>query len=336
MLNRMYNLTGKRAISLLVILFMAFSVGQAFSQKDTTEKVKAPADQKAAKPAEKSGSDQKAAPTTGKAAIELKVSYVKSNDSRSVKVHVSRKENKKSVGCDSVSVSLYFDEVKAKEANDITGLLATLVTDENGDAEFKLTDKFNKAIADRWKYTFIASIENDKRYKNAEEEVTISDASITLTFDLKDSVKTVTAKLSGRNDTTADLPINKASVKFYVKRSFSLLPIGADGLSTNKKGIVTAEIPNDIMADTNGKITVIARIEEHAKFATVEGRKDIEWKTPRIASEVQGRSLWSVGKNAPVPLVVGSCFIVFLVWGVIFYLFYQLIRIKKLSKTKAG
>jgi len=271
--------------------------------------------------------------STSKLSISMNVSYKASNGNKSVKVQVSRKENKKIISVDNLKapVCLYLNEVKAHDKSDGTGLVDRMYLSKEGEAIFEIPETINKLISDSHEFTFIAKIESDPVYEDAEEEITISDAKISISYSGKDSIKTATAVLMEWKD-SAYVPVPEAELKLSIKRTFSLFPIGEEGTVTDKDGKISADLPLDIPGSFEGKITIVARIDEHETFGTVESSLEVPWDVIPKPFPEMGRALWATADNAPLVLVFSSLTIIVVIWGTIFYMIYLLYRIKKLSK----
>lgn len=155
------------------------------------------------------------------------------------------------------------------------------------------------------------------------------DAKITLSFDVVDSVKTCKALV-----TSGDAPVKEVEVKLYVKRLFSLLPIGG-AVATDEEGIASFEFPNDIPADMDGKLTVIAKTEDDENVGTIEASATSDWGIPRGGNEILERSLSGSRSKAPWIFIIASNVIIIGIWGTLIYVISQLFRIKKLSKHLA-
>lgn len=153
------------------------------------------------------------------------------------------------------------------------------------------------------------------------------EAKITLAFENGDSLKICKAAV-----TSNDSAVKEVAVKLYVQRMFSLLPVG-DG-TTDDEGIVNFEFPNDIPADQNGKLTIIAKIEDDENYKNTETRAEIDWGLKRnsVDSESAERSLSASRDKAPIYFIVATNLIIIGIWGTLIYVVLQIFKIKKISK----
>ena len=164
----------------------------------------------------------------------------------------------------------------------------------------------------------------------AQDSTSSGSAKISLSFSEKDSVREVTANLTNAGTAVKDIDIH-----FYVKKSFGLLPLEGDFTTTDENGEASVDFPTDLPGDVSGNVIVIARVEDDEKLGNVKAMKTVNWGIPvKAESGVAVRSLSSSGDNAPWPLTITVTSLVVIVWGIIFYILYQLILIKKEGKYK--
>lgn len=152
------------------------------------------------------------------------------------------------------------------------------------------------------------------------------EASLKIDYTTEDSVNYCVV-----HATSSDTSISGVEVKLYVKRLFSLLPIG-DGVSTDEDGNAKFEFPGDIPADLNGKIEVIAKVEDDENYGSAEVHSESSWCVPRKKIGELERSLSGSRENAPIYFIVVSNLLLFGIWGTILYVVLQLFKIRKTSK----
>lgn len=148
---------------------------------------------------------------------------------------------------------------------------------------------------------------------------------IKLSFTEEDSIKTCSALVM--EDT---MPVKEIEVKFYVKRLFSLLPIGK-GSETDESGSASVEFPSDLPGDKDGNLEVVAKIEDDESYGTVEVYENVKWgiRPSPEHNEWGNRSLSASREKAPTYLIIASNLIIAVIWGTIFYVFIQIFRIRK-------
>jgi len=272
--------------------------------------------------------------SSSKLSFTMNLGSILSNGNRSVKVLVSRKENKKTIMVDDLKslINLYLGEVKEYDPVNGTGWMSKLYLTEEGEGIFQFPAWFNNLTGKLHEFTFIAKMTGDPRYEDAEEQITVHDAKISLAYSGEDSVKTLAASLSGWKD-SAYIPLPNAELKLTIKRSFNFLLFGELGTATNEQGEISGELPLDVPGNANGTLTIGARLEDDETYGTVEVTTNVPWAVLPKLNPVRGRTLWSPGDNAPLVLVISSVAIIVVIWGTILYLVYLLFKIKRLSKS---
>ena len=102
---------------------------------------------------------------------------------------------------------------------------------------------------------------------------------------------------------------------------------------------MSAEFGFDLPGDAQGDITIGAKIDEHEVYGSLMSTKAAKWGVPldsdtSFAKSFAKRTLWSTRDKTPIWLLVFPNLIIVSVWGIIFYLIYQIFRIIKLGKGK--
>jgi hypothetical protein len=153
---------------------------------------------------------------------------------------------------------------------------------------------------------------------------------IQLRFSVEDSVKYVTAQVNEKLHDSIGAPIPEVDLYLYVQRTFSRLPIGDYFNTTDETGQVTVEFPNDLPGDTAGNVTIIASIEEDDRLEAAEVSKVANFAVPAdIDPHENKRSLAAAGANAPISLLLLVNGLILVVWGIIVYIFTQIIKIRR-------
>lgn len=266
----------------------------------------------------------------------MNLSSLVSNGVRSVKVQVSRKENKKTIVVDDVTspFKLYLNEVKAYDPTNGTGLISKLHLDSEGEGIFEIPEDFYKLTAGLHVFTFIVKMDSDPKYEDTEETITIADAKISIEYSGEDSVKTAKATLTAWNDSANTyVPVPNAEVKLCIKRTFNFLLFGESGAVTDETGQVSGDLPLDLPGNADSTLTIFGRLEDDENYGTVHGGISVPWAVLPKKNPERGRTLWSSGDNAPLLLVISSVTIIVIIWGTIFYLISLLVKIKKLGKN---
>lgn len=153
-------------------------------------------------------------------------------------------------------------------------------------------------------------------------------AKIELTYTVEDSINKCTATV-----TCDGLPVKEVDVHFYVKRLYSNLPIGSVK-ATDETGKVTVDFPSDLPGDKNQMLQVIAQLEDDEVYGNSKVNSEVKWgkKIEVVPDLWDSRSLSASREKAPLFLIIVSNIIITGIWGTIFYVIYQVFRIKKERK----
>ena len=84
----------------------------------------------------------------------------------------------------------------------------------------------------------------------------MEDAIISISYSEDNDTKMIITKAVDQSG----MPIEDLELYYYVKRTFSLLPIGDPFNSTDENGIIEVEFPNDIPGDTEGNVVIVVKI----------------------------------------------------------------------------
>lgn len=154
------------------------------------------------------------------------------------------------------------------------------------------------------------------------------EAKITLTFDKVDSANVCKALV-----TSEGVPVKGVNVSLFVKRLFSLLPIG-DPVATDSIGVASIEVPKDIPG-RKGKLTIFAKIIDDENYANTETSADVNWGTVIVVdnSNVEERSIAAGRNGAPIYFIISSLLAIGLVWGYLIYAVLQVFKIKQLGSA---
>lgn len=146
---------------------------------------------------------------------------------------------------------------------------------------------------------------------------------MSLKFTEEDSIKVCKVYVTSEDSVVKDVEVN-----LFVKRLYSLLPIG-DATATDEEGIATFAFPVDLPVDLNGKLLVIAKIEESENYAEAEIKEEVNLGVAREIPSIMERSLAGSREKAPYYLMIVSNLIIIGIWGTLIYVILQVIRMKK-------
>jgi len=206
--------------------------------------------------------------------------------------------------------------------------LGSSVSDEDGIARITL-DGFPSSVEDDdGMVTFLASFSGNDTLPESEWEVMVKDVNLSISLELIDSVKTITARASILEDGEA-MPAADEDIYFFVSRMFSDLPVGEEFMDEN--GEISIEFPDDIPGDFEGNLEVIVRFDDNWMFANVEKRERVQWGTATHHQiPASYRALWS--QIAPLWMIVTLSILLAGVWGHYLFVIIQLVRIRKMGR----
>lgn len=177
--------------------------------------------------------------------------------------------------------------------------------------------------------SYLATFAGNNTYPSAENSFTAKPASLKLLFSIVDSIKTLTVTATYKDSKGNVVPLAGETLNIYVPRLFSLLKIGEIALDETGNG--SLEFPKEIVGDTLGNLTVLARLEEHDVYGFVQGKNVINWGVPKqyYKAEVPSRELWT--PIAPMWMIITLIIMLLGVWAHYIYAVYELIMIKRIS-----
>lgn len=215
------------------------------------------------------------------------------------------------------------------DAGEDTRQLEAVATDMNGEAEFRIMKGSGRLISVEDNYTFRALFKGSHQYELSEDMVEVRPLNLHLDFIEVDSVKTIVAKASEMDQEGNLIPLEATDVYFYAPRSFSLLPVGEEWF---EGGRAQLDFPTTLPGDSIGNITIIARVEDHELYGNVEAVAVKDWglAMPRLVVKNR-RGLGDT--DAPLWMVYTLIVLLSVVWFHYLYVFYVMIKIKKLRRN---
>jgi hypothetical protein len=130
------------------------------------------------------------------------------------------------------------------------------------------------------------------------------------------------------------VPARDVELKLGVKRLGGELPIGEEETyTTDSTGEVIAEFQKaELPGDTAGNLILVARVDDNELYGNLLAEGGVPWGiASKVTDAFNERTLWSTRDKAPIWLLSAAAFIVIIVWGTIFFLLLQIIKIRKLG-----
>lgn len=261
--------------------------------------------------------------------LRMDLSYHQQNDDLPVlKLSAKTKVDRRFEPVGGVGFNLFFDEESA------AGFMGRVTTNDKGMLSLRMPARFG----DRWRaahqYTFIAALTGNEEFEDEAVELEITRARIDLVLEEKDSTRLIHAGLSAYAD-SGWVAIPDVEIRLVIRRSLSDLRAGdEDVYTTDENGGISSPFVLDIGGDPQGNIVMGAKIEDHELYGSVVATKTIPWGYPRVVNDSFGkRTLWATRDKTPLWLLIFPNLIIAGVWGVIFYLTFQIYRMYQLGKN---
>jgi hypothetical protein len=203
--------------------------------------------------------------------------------------------------------------------------IAEVYTDMTGTAVLRIAPDYKFPLNYDGYFYIKAVFDGNEKFEGSESEISYIDISLDLSFDEIEGKKYIVAKAYKLNKSGGIEEINDEDVFFYVPRMFTRLPIGSGYL---EEGKALLEFPTELPGDTIGKVTVVARIEDHSVFGNVEKISSVKWGIEKINTYSEDhRALWT--EIAPKWMMITLMIMLSGVWGHYIYTIGQLFKLKK-------
>jgi hypothetical protein len=202
-------------------------------------------------------------------------------------------------------------------------LLGTAETDFDGVAVLSVNTGRVVPMADGT-ISFSASTEGTGKLSEGKGELSTKRAVISFKSFDGDSVHSVTVKVVSLVG-GVEIPVKEAEVGVFIKRLFSDYPVG-EAVATDENGEVSVEIPGGLAGDEKGNYTLVAKVDEHAEFGTLEAREIKPWGIKTKVDPLRQRTLWS--HDPPLWMLITFIVLITVVWGHYMVIIYKLMRLK--------
>jgi len=266
---------------------------------------------------------------TEKGTIKIDLTYYQlNNDLPVIKVSAKTKKERKFEMVGGVEVNLFFGKETAH------GFIGRIKTNSHGVGSSSLPMKFKSQWDSLSSFKFIGTVTKNDQFENQSTELEIAKAKIELTLEDVDSVRTIHAKvLAFRDNSWVAQP--ETEIKLVVRRLLSDLKATEDEtFTTDKNGEVSTEFSLSIPGDAQGNIIIGAKIDDHETYGSLVSAKAVKWGLPLVPdNSFAKRTLWATRDKTPLWLLIFPNLIIISVWGIIFFLIYQIVRIIKLGRT---
>jgi hypothetical protein len=265
-----------------------------------------------------------------KGVIKIDLAYHQQNDDLPVlKVSAKTKNGRKFESVEGIEINVFFNEETPR------GFIGRVKTNYFGVGSLMLPERLKSSWDSLISFTFLATVTSNERFEDQSTEIEISKARIELSMEEEDSVRTIHAKVLALQD-SGWTALPETEIKFVVRRLMSDLSAAADeSYVTDENGAASAEFNLTIPGDVNGDIIIGAKIDDHELYGNLVSSKGVKWGVTLVPdNSFAERTLWATRNKTPLWLLIFPNIIIVGVWGIIFYLVFQINRIIKLGKTK--
>jgi len=123
-----------------------------------------------------------------------------------------------------------------------------------------------------------------------------------------------------------------ADILVFAERTFGLLPIGKRKV-TDQNGVAIIKCPADLPGDTAGFVNLTIQLDDEVgNFGEGDTKVRLKVGKPFFPkSLIDTRAMWSVRSQAPYWVLLTYCGAVLLVFGFIFYILNQLLKMRKIG-----
>jgi hypothetical protein len=252
------------------------------------------------------------------------------NDNNSVQfllLEHSLKTGKKIEPLKNKVFQLYLDSIKPED------LIAKVTTDNTGKAKAFLPPSLKATWDANAVHKFIAVAAGQDE---PAMEVEITKAKIKIDTVAGSESRSIAVEVM-KFENGEWVPAPEVEMKIGIGRHGGILSAGDEEIyTTDSSGIATVEFKKDSLpGDAKGNIILVAKVEDNDLYGNMQVEKTIPWG---VAVKGDGnffdkRSLWSTRIRTPLWLLFMAYSIVIGVWGTIFYLVFQIVKIKKLGTS---
>jgi hypothetical protein len=245
-------------------------------------------------------------------------------------IQTQYKLGKKFTPVKNVAVKLYIDS-DSSDAN----LLTSVTTDRDGLAKAILPPSVKELWHGSAQANFIASSTASKEFDEIQTELAVTKSKISLDTSSDEQGRKITATVTEFKNGKW-VPAKEVEMKIGIRRLNSILPVGDDETyTTDSTGEAVAEFKKDrLPGDEKGNIVLVAKVEENELYGTLVTEKSVPWGVyTNRENNVAKRSLWATGDKVPIWLLFMAYVIAGGVWGVLFYLVFQLYKIIKIGRA---
>jgi len=211
-----------------------------------------------------------------------------------------------------------------------SNLLGKAITNDKGIATLFIPPSAKSAWTQSAKQSFLVVSDTTQAYDGVHSNFDLTKSRIQIDT-LPD--RKMTATFSEFKD-SAWVPVKGVDMKLTVKRLGGDLNVNeTPTYTTDSLGLVNADFKLDkLPGDSAGNLIIIAEVDDNDVYGNLTTEKTVPWGEPsQYVSAFNKRSLFARRGWSPLWLDWMAYSIIVAVWGVLFYLFLQIRKLKKLG-----
>ena len=253
--------------------------------------------------------------------LRINADYTKIMDGESfLKIKASARVDKKNVTVPDIELVIYNNVEEAPVE------LGRTMTNEDGVAKFVLPEIKSLQTDSTSTYNFVIAFKGNESFNKVKKTISVKDVDIYGRVIFKDSLHYVQARIS---DPVTDSALVDMPLRIELQRLFRTLKIGDLSYKTNANGSILVPL-EDKFPGVDGELVFEVILFENEEYGTVKDLITTDIGTPIVdESRYDDRTMWSSSDKTPIFLLVFPNIIIASIWGLIFYLTYNLFKIYK-------
>ncbi|HTI59098.1 hypothetical protein [Mucilaginibacter sp.] len=259
--------------------------------------------------------------------LSVNISYFNINNQIPyVSVNVKSKINGRFQPIGGIPLKLFLDKDTAGT------FIGQVVTNEKGAAWANIPSSVKKEWNSSVSHTFLATFDGNKQYEPAKADVTVGRAIVTIKVTDDKNITATVLEMKGESW----VPVKGVDLKVAVRRLGGDLPVNeTPTFTTDSTGQASADFKRDsIPGDAKGNITLVVKMEDNDQFGNVSAEKVVPWGSKFVyKSTFNERTLFATRDKAPIWLQLIAYSIIVTVWGILIYLVFNILKIRKLGKS---
>jgi hypothetical protein len=260
-----------------------------------------------------------------KTALVLGLGYYNDNNMMQyLKANTKAKINGKFAPVGGIQVKFYINSESPEH------LLGSAKTDGNGMAALMIPpvakEEWNKSP----KQSFLAVTDSSNLYSAVSTTIELTKARIKLDTAEDKKINAILVEQQGSNW----LPVKGVDMKIAVKRLGGDLNVTeTPTVTTDSLGMASADFKLvNLPGDSAGNLVLIAKVEDNDVYGSMTTERTVPWGTAtNYVSDYNKRSLFARAHRPPYWLLWMASSITLSVWLVLFYLFAQIRKLKRLG-----